>query len=429
MTATVKLRGKVNFPATVTAEGGFQIVKLNGVWTLSPKWTDLTLETTIPDAAGRQLWTLDPVNNVYARLSVQALIDNLPAGPEGPQGVPGNNGTNGTNGANGAGYGGTSATSLLIANSVTKVFTTQAGLAYQVGNYARASSAANGANFMEGLVSAYAGTSLSIDVTKIGGSGTFADWAFQIAGAPGTGDMLSTNNLSDVSNKKTSKDNISIRGADVASATTTNLETATGDLIDVTGTTAITAITLSDGHERTVRFIGILTLTHGASLVLPGSVSITTAAGDMAVFRGYAAGVVRCIGYTKASGKPIVANTAAEVGAQAVDAQLFSNIPQNSQSAAYPIVATDAQKHIFHPVGDNNARTFTIPANVSIPFPVGTAITFINKINVVTIAITSDTLTLAGAGTTGSRSLAANGVATAIKITSTEWIISGTGLT
>ena len=89
MTATVKLRGKVNFPATVTAEGGFQIVKANGVWTLSPKWDDLTLETTIPDAEARQLWTLDPVNNVYARLSVQALIDNLPAGPPGDPGATG----------------------------------------------------------------------------------------------------------------------------------------------------------------------------------------------------------------------------------------------------------------------------------------------------------------------------------------------------
>lgn len=315
MTATVKLRGKVNFPATVTAEGGFQIVKENGLWTISPKWADLALETTIPDAEARQLWTFDPVNLVYARLSVQALIDNLPEGPEGPQGIPGNNGTNGSNGA---GYGGTSSTSLLIANSVTKVFTTQAGLAYQVGNYVRASSAANGANFMEGTVSAYAGTSLSIDVTKIGGSGTFADWAFQIAGAPGTGDLLSTNNLSDISNKKTAKDNVSIHGADVASATTTNLETATGDLVDVTGTTAITAITLSEGHERTVRFTGILTLTHGASLVLPGSASITTAAGDMAVFRGYAAGVVRCVGYTKLSGKPVVFPTPTDISAAAL---------------------------------------------------------------------------------------------------------------
>jgi hypothetical protein len=362
------------------------------------------------------------------------LVTALPAGPQGVQGIQGIQGiqgVQGNTGATGAGYGGTSATSLLIANSVTKVFTTQAGLAYQVGNYVRASSAANGANYMEGLVSDYTGTSLSIAVTKIGGAGTLADWRFSISGAPGSGDLLSTNNLSDLVAKYTAKDNISVHGADVASATTTNLETATGDLIDVTGTTAITAITLSEGHERTVRFTGALTLTHGASLVLPGSTNITTAAGDMAVFRGYAAGVVRCVGYSRLSGKPVVANTAAEVGAQAVDAQLFSNIPQNSQSAAYTLIATDAQKHIFHPDADTTARIWTIPSNASVPFAIGTAVTFINGhgAGVITIAITSDTMRLAGAGTTGSRTLAANGMATAIKVAATEWKISGTGLT
>jgi hypothetical protein len=106
-------------------------------------------------------------------------------------------------------------------------------------------------------------------------------------------------------------------------------------------------------------------------------------------------------------------------------------IPQNSQSAAYTLVATDSGKHILHPSADTTARTFTIPANSSVAFAVGTAITFVNQnaAGVVTIAITSDTMRLAGAGTTGSRTLAANGVATAVKITSTEWIISGNGLT
>lgn len=98
-------------------------------------------------------------------------------------------------------------------------------------------------------------------------------------------------------------------GADKASASTVNLDTATGDLVDITGTTTITAITLAEGIEKTVRFTGILTLTHGASLVLPGGASITTAAGDFAVFRGYAAGVVRCVDYTKASGQAVVAPT------------------------------------------------------------------------------------------------------------------------
>lgn len=106
-------------------------------------------------------------------------------------------------------------------------------------------------------------------------------------------------------------------------------------------------------------------------------------------------------------------------------------ITQNSQSTAYTLVLADAGKHILHPSADTTARTFTIPANSSVAFPVGTAVTFINQngAGVVTIAITSDTMRLAGSGTTGSRTLAANGVATAIKITSTQWIISGAGLT
>lgn len=109
----------------------------------------------------------------------------------------------------------------------------------------------------------------------------------------------------------------------------------------------------------------------------------------------------------------------------------FKNIPQNSKSAAYTLVLGDAGYHIFHPSADTTARTWTIPANSSVAYPTGTAITFINQngAGVITIAIATDTMRLAGAGTTGSRTLAANGVATAVKITSTEWIISGTGLT
>jgi len=108
----------------------------------------------------------------------------------------------------------------------------------------------------------------------------------------------------------------------------------------------------------------------------------------------------------------------------------FKNIPQNSQSAAYTLVLSDAGKHIFHPSTDANARTFTIPANSSVAYPIGTAITFVNMTSqVVTIAINTDTMYLSAAGTTGSRSLAQYGSATAIKMTSTTWLISGSGLT
>ena len=121
----------------------------------------------------------------------------------------------------------------------------------------------------------------------------------------GSGDMVGANNLSDVSSPITAYNNLRTRGADIVSASTIDLTTTTGDLVDVTGTTTITAITLADGDERTVRFTGILTLTHGSSLVLPGAANITTAAGDFAIVRGYAAGVVRCILYSKASGAAV----------------------------------------------------------------------------------------------------------------------------
>ena len=112
------------------------------------------------------------------------------------------------------------------------------------------------------------------------------------------------------------------------------------------------------------------------------------------------------------------------------DAVGFRNIPINSNSAAYTAVLADSGKVIYHPDTDANARTFTIPANASVAYALGTAITFINMTAaVVTIAITTDTMYLSSAGTTGSRSLARYGSATAIKMTSTTWLISGSGLT
>lgn len=105
-----------------------------------------------------------------------------------------------------------------------------------------------------------------------------------------------------------------------------------------------------------------------------------------------------------------------------------SQMLQNSQSADYTLVLTDAGKQIFHPSADTNNRTWTIPANSSVAFPVGTMITFTNMANTITIAITSDTLVFAGPGSTGSRSLAANATATIQKMTTTSWMVSGAGL-
>lgn len=106
----------------------------------------------------------------------------------------------------------------------------------------------------------------------------------------------------------------------------------------------------------------------------------------------------------------------------------FLGVPQNSQNSNYNIVLGDAGKHIYHPAGQA-AATYTFPANSNVSFTVGTAVTIINgSANNVTIAITTDTMTLANSANTASRTLTANGVATCVKITNTSWIISGAGL-
>ena len=103
----------------------------------------------------------------------------------------------------------------------------------------------------------------------------------------------------------------------------------------------------------------------------------------------------------------------------------------NSQSAAYALVIGDANNAIYHPTSDVTARIWTIPANGSVAYPIGTTLTFINDTGAgaITISITTDTLKWAGAGSTGSRTLSADGIATAVKMTATTWQIAGTNLT
>lgn len=92
-----------------------------------------------------------------------------------------------------------------------------------------------------------------------------------------------------------------VKGADIASATTTNLTTATGNAVHVTGTTTITAVTLGTGMWRLVIFDGALTLTHHATNNnLPGAANITTAAGDRAYYWSDGT-TVYCTDYVRAT--------------------------------------------------------------------------------------------------------------------------------
>jgi hypothetical protein len=79
---------------------------------------------------------------------------------------------------------GTSTTSLLIGTG-SKVFTTQSGKQFNVGNWLLAVSDADEANYLHGQVTAYSGPSLTVNVTNTGGSGTLADWSIYVSGTQG----------------------------------------------------------------------------------------------------------------------------------------------------------------------------------------------------------------------------------------------------
>lgn len=215
-------------------------------------------------------------------------------------------------------------------------------------------------------------------------------------------------------------------------AATINASTSAG-LVQTADTSGVLALQTAGTTAVSISASQVVTLTNALPVASGGTGASTLAGANIVTLTGTETLTNKTLTSptltTPVLGTPS-SGTLSSCTVDGTDAVGFRNIPQNSQSAAYTLVLADAGKHIFHPVGDNNARTFTIPANSSVAYPIGTAITFINMaVANVTIAITTDTLVLSSAGTTGSRTLATNGSATCIKITSTSWLISGSGLT
>lgn len=135
-------------------------------------------------------------------------------------------GDRGTQGATGAGYAATSTTSLLIGTG-TKSFTTQTGLGYTAGQRARASSAANTANFMEGRVASYSGGTLTLTVDVVGGSGTLGDWSINVAGSQGIQGIQGDDGIQGIQG---------VTGASYAATSTTSLAIGTGAKASTTQT-------------------------------------------------------------------------------------------------------------------------------------------------------------------------------------------------
>jgi hypothetical protein len=248
-----------------------------------------------------------------------------PTGSTGSTGAAGSNGTNGTNGAtwtsgsgvpsdgsgaNGDHYFRTSNGAVYLKSGGTW----GAAIANLTGpTGSTGSTGATGAAGSNGTNGTNGSTWTSGSGVPSDGSGANGDFYFRTTGdvykkSAGTWGSPILTMLSGTNQEIF--DSLTVHGANVASATTVNLDTATGSYVHITGTTTITGITLTDGRVRYIVFDGVLTFTHGQSLILPaGGSNITTAAGDRAVLRGEAAGVVRCVSYQRADGTALVAPT------------------------------------------------------------------------------------------------------------------------
>ena len=99
----------------------------------------------------------------------------------------------------------------------------------------------------------------------------------------------------------------------------------------------------------------------------------------------------------------------------------------SDQTADYTAVLAD-QYQVLVPMNKATAVAFKIPTNASVAFPVGTAITILNKgAGTVTIsAVTSGTTTVLSAGATAAApTLGQYKTAVAIKVATDTWYIAG----
>lgn len=248
-------------------------------------------------------------------------------------------------------------------------------------------------------------------------------------------------------------DNITYTSAGVdATTTVSGLANGAGFTnISVTGTISGATITGNTGNFTTITAVtGIFTTTLSGATVTGNAaqftnvtgtsagfttVTGTTVTGTTANFATVSGTVVTgaTAGFTTVTGQTVTGTTAnfVTVSGTTVTGGVINdnignvrNIPQNSQTTSYTLVAGDAGKHVFTTSG------VTIPSGV---FSVGQAVSIYNNTtgNITITQGTNVTLRQAGASGTGNRTLAQRGLATVLCVSGaagTEFVIGGAGL-
>lgn len=231
----------------------------------------------------------------------------------------------------------TSTTSLTVTGTGEKTFTVLPSKGFALGMRLRASSD-DGTKINEGLVTDYIDTALTINVDYVYGSGTHADWNIGIAGSrgaagAGSGDMLSSNNLSDVASAATAFNTIKQAATDTNSGVVELATVAEGlagtdagrvITAEVLGSVGLIVITdpVSIGTGTTKDFT-IPTKARRITLHLSG---VSLNASDNVIIQLGDAGGIETIGYT-GSITTLATSTLATVGTGA-NGMAFANSAQ-----------------------------------------------------------------------------------------------------
>jgi hypothetical protein len=175
----------------------------------------------------------------------------------------------------------TSASSVAIGTGA-KTFTVSVGKSFSGGMFLMiADTAAPSTNWMYGQVTSYSGTSLVMNITAIGGSGTKTAWtvsqsATGILGGGAVAGLASNTFTGDqtLSSGAAVEESVST----VASATTPDIWSATSNNINYTGAVLATGFATAPqaGVNRTLILAGAASFTAGANMLIDGIPSGTT---------------------------------------------------------------------------------------------------------------------------------------------------------
>lgn len=196
---------------------------------------------------------------------------------------------------------------------------------------------------------------------------------------PGIGDMIGSNNLSELTNFATARTNLGLGTAAVANVGTS------GDVVGKLNAN----VTWSGNNTQS----GTFNVSGALNLSGTADHKITAAATNLSD---------TSIGYRGA--------------------------PQNVQTGNYTFVLQDSGKHVTHTSATDH--TWTLPTAASVPFPFGTVILLVNfASSTITVSRSPGvTLRIAGSAADADVTIAPYGVASLFYLTTNIWFISGAGV-